>query len=253
MEKALTEIVDKTDIQFHQKQESDKHVHVVVDDDDDVHEHDIDDDDVLLNEELRNIWLRDDDDDDDDETQTLNTKLCRELMLLRSKSKIPKKHVNDVLQLIHRCCELTPRQKRFIPPDFSHVDKMYKLSRAAYVKVRTSTRAHTRAHVPKHVHIRYLCVLCLCRWICVHASNACIVDHTRTQRFVARFSPTVSSARNRGTSKTRSSTKSTVSPQTNARLSRYIATSQSHSGSSSSSLIASTHTCFVTLTPLVQI
>jgi hypothetical protein len=94
---------------------------------------DNDDDGVMLNDELRRVWLEDN--NEDAETMRLNTTLCRELMLLRSKSKIPKQHVSDMLQLIHRCCALTSKQKRFIPPDYTHVDKMYKQSRATYVKV----------------------------------------------------------------------------------------------------------------------
>jgi hypothetical protein len=129
---------------------------------------DDDEDDVMLNDELRRIWMEDDA-DDTSEALLLNAKMCRELMLLRSKSKITKSHMSDMLQLIHRCCQLTPLQKRFIPPDYTHVDKMYKQSRAVYIKVRphphTYTPTHTHTHTHTHIHHAYTRTLTHC--VCV--------------------------------------------------------------------------------------
>lgn len=108
-------------------------------------ESDNESDDVRTGLHINNPLLDVDDDDDISVDKAMNARVIAELMTLRSKHKIPKRHIEEFLQVAHRSMGFSTKQHRSIPSTYAEVDKQFILSKAKYVKVKCSVHMHDRS------------------------------------------------------------------------------------------------------------
>jgi hypothetical protein len=119
-----------------------------------------DDDEDDMSHLLQNPLLDVDDENDNVMDKAMHARVIAELMSLRSKHKIPKKHIEEFLQVCHRAMGFSTKQHRSIPSTYAEVDRHFVLSKAKYVKVSCEFIHHHRHHAPSTYLHRLLFVPC---------------------------------------------------------------------------------------------